>query len=214
MFQIGYGTTENSPVTFCGTPLDSLERKCETVGYIIDHVEAKVVNPTTGQIVPLGELGEVMIRGFCVMLEYWDDEAKTAETITRDGWYKSGDIGSLDAYGYLKIEGRIKDMIIRGGENIYPAEIEQFLHTHPKIKEAQVVGVKDERMGEEICACIKLVDGEECTPEEIKTFCKNNISHFKIPRYVLFVTSYPLTVTGKIQKNILRDVAEKQLKLK
>ncbi|XP_072312952.1 medium-chain acyl-CoA ligase ACSF2, mitochondrial isoform X1 [Eucyclogobius newberryi] len=211
---IGYGTTENSPVTFCGTPLDSMERKCETAGYILDHVEAKVVNPTSGQMVPLGELGEVMIRGFCVMLEYWNDEAKTAECISKDGWYKTGDIGRLDAYSYLRIEGRIKDMLIRGGENIYPAEIEQFLHTHPKVKEAQVVGVKDERMGEEVCACIKLVDGQECTPEEIKTFCKNNISHYKIPRYVLFVTSYPLTITGKIQKNKLREVAEEQLKLK
>ncbi|XP_072312953.1 medium-chain acyl-CoA ligase ACSF2, mitochondrial isoform X2 [Eucyclogobius newberryi] len=213
-WKIGYGTTENSPVTFCGTPLDSMERKCETAGYILDHVEAKVVNPTSGQMVPLGELGEVMIRGFCVMLEYWNDEAKTAECISKDGWYKTGDIGRLDAYSYLRIEGRIKDMLIRGGENIYPAEIEQFLHTHPKVKEAQVVGVKDERMGEEVCACIKLVDGQECTPEEIKTFCKNNISHYKIPRYVLFVTSYPLTITGKIQKNKLREVAEEQLKLK
>lgn len=211
---IGYGTTENSPVTFCGSPFDNIERKSETVGYIIDHIEAKIVNPSTGHMVPLGEMGEVMIRGFCVMLEYWDDEDKTAECISKDGWYKTGDIGSLDAYSYLRIEGRIKDMIIRGGENIYPAEIEQFLHTHPKVKEAQVVGVKDERMGEEVCACIKLIDGQECTPEEIRAFCKNNISHFKIPRYVLFVTSYPLTVTGKIQKNKLREVAEEQLGLK
>lgn len=211
---IGYGTTENSPVTFCGSPLDNMERKSEKVGYIIDHLEAKVVNPTTGQMVPLGSLGEVMIRGFCVMLEYWDDEAKTAECITKEGWYKTGDIGSLDAYSYLRIEGRIKDMIIRGGENIYPAEIEQFLHTHPKVKEAQVVGVKDERMGEEVCACIKLVDGQDCTPEEIKAYCKNNIAHFKNPRYILFVTSYPLTVTGKIQKIKLRELAEAQLGLK
>lgn len=211
---IGYGTTENSPVTFVGTPLDNIERKAETVGYILDHVEATVVNTATGQVVPLGELGEVKIRGFCVMLEYWADEEKTAECISKDGWYKTGDIGRLDAFGYLRIEGRIKDMIIRGGENIYPAEVEQFLHTHPKIKEAQVVGVKDERMGEEVCACIKLVDGQECTPEEIKTFCKNKISHFKIPRYILFVSSYPLTVTGKIQKNKLRETAEEQLGLK
>ncbi|XP_020773859.1 medium-chain acyl-CoA ligase ACSF2, mitochondrial [Boleophthalmus pectinirostris] len=211
---IGYGTTENSPVTFCGTPFDSMERKCDTVGYIIDHIEAKIVNPSTGQIVPLGELGEVMVRGFCVMLGYWGDEAKTEETITKEGWYKTGDIGKMDAYSYLKIEGRMKDMIIRGGENIYPAEIEQFLHTHPKVKEAQVVGVKDERMGEEVCACIKVVDGQECTKEEIKAFCKNNIAHFKIPRYILFVTSYPLTVTGKIQKIELRKMAEEELGLK
>ncbi|TDG97732.1 hypothetical protein EPR50_G00211000 [Perca flavescens] len=211
---IGYGTTENSPVTFCGAPSDNLDRKCETVGYIMDHIEAKIVNPSTGEIVPLGMLGEIMIRGYCVMLEYWGDEAKTRECITKEGWYKTGDIGSLDAHSYLRIEGRIKDMIIRGGENVYPAEIEQFLHTHPKIKEAQVVGVADPRMGEEVCACIKLVDGEDCTEEEIKAYCKGQIAHFKIPRYVLFVTSYPLTITGKIQKNKLREEAEKLLKLR
>jgi len=210
---IGYGTTENSPVTFCGYPTDNLDRKAETCGYIMDHLEAKIVNPVTGELVPLGTIGEVMIRGYCVMLEYWDDEVKTKESITAEGWYKTGDIGSMDAYSYLKIEGRIKDMIIRGGENIYPAEVEQFLHTHPKVKEAQVVGVKDERMGEEICACIKLVDGQECTPEELKAFCKGQIAHFKIPRYVLFVTTYPLTITGKIQKIKLREEAEKQLGL-
>lgn len=210
---IGYGTTENSPVTFCANPMDNLERKSETVGFIMDHLEAKIVNPTTDEVVPLGELGEILIRGYCVMLGYWADEAKTAECITKSGWYRTGDIGSMDAYSYLRIEGRIKDMIIRGGENVYPAEIEQFLHTYPKIKEAQVVGVKDSRMGEEVCACIKLVDGQDCTAQEIKEFCKGQIAHFKIPRYVLFVDSFPLTVTGKIQKNKLREVAEKQLGL-
>ncbi|KAI4807530.1 hypothetical protein KUCAC02_027333 [Chaenocephalus aceratus] len=211
---IGYGTTENSPVTFCGFPTDNLERKSETAGCILDHLEAKVVSPTTGQVMPLGETGEVMIRGYCVMLEYWEDQAKTDECISKDGWYKTGDIGSLDAFGYCKIEGRIKDLIIRGGENIYPAEIEQFLHTHPKVKEAQVVGVEDSRLGEEVCACIKLADGEDCTAEEIKAYCKGQIAHFKIPRYVLFVTSYPLTITGKIQKHLLREEAERQLGLK
>ncbi|KAM9336657.1 medium-chain acyl-CoA ligase ACSF2, mitochondrial [Symphorus nematophorus] len=210
---IGYGTTENSPVTFCGVPSDNMDRKSETVGFILDHLEAKIVHPTTGEVVPLGELGEIMIRGYCVMLGYWGDETKTRECITESGWYKTGDIGSMDAFSYCKIEGRIKDMIIRGGENVYPAEIEQFLHTHPKVMEAQVVGVKDSRMGEEVCACIKLVDGEESTAEEIKAYCKGQIAHFKIPRYVLFVSSYPLTVTGKIQKNKLREVAEKQLGL-
>ncbi|KAA8581259.1 hypothetical protein FQN60_002840 [Etheostoma spectabile] len=159
-------------------------------------------------------LGEIMIRGYCVMLGYWGDEAKTLECITKEGWYKTGDIGRLDGHSYLRIEGRIKDMIIRGGENIYPAEIEQFLHTHPKIKEAQVVGVTDPRMGEEVCACIKLVDGEDCTAEDVKAYCKGQIAHFKIPRYVLFVTSYPLTITGKIQKNKLREEAEKLLELR
>uniref|UniRef100_A0A673HWR0 Medium-chain acyl-CoA ligase ACSF2, mitochondrial n=1 Tax=Sinocyclocheilus rhinocerous TaxID=307959 RepID=A0A673HWR0_9TELE len=195
---IGYGTTENSPVTFCGFPIDSMERKTETAGCICPHTEAKVVNPTTGEIVPLGAQGELMIRGYCVMLEYWKDDEKTQECITKDRWYKTGDIASLDGYGYCKIEGRIKDLIIRGGENIYPAEIEQFLHTHPQIQEAQVVGVKDERMGEEVCACIRLKAGQECTAEEIKAYCKGKLAHYKVPRYVTFVQGYPLTVTGKV----------------
>ncbi|XP_026132125.1 acyl-CoA synthetase family member 2, mitochondrial [Carassius auratus] len=210
---IGYGTTENSPVTFCGFPIDSMERKTETIGCISPHTEAKVVNPTTGVIVPLGVQGELMIRGYCVMLEYWNDDEKTQECITKDRWYKTGDIASMDAYGYCKIEGRIKDLIIRGGENIYPAEIEQFLHTHPKIQEAQVVGVKDERMGEEVCACIRIKTGQECTAEEIKGYCKGKIAHYKVPRYITFVQGYPLTVTGKIQKHKLREQAEKLLGL-
>ncbi|KAL7856859.1 hypothetical protein SRHO_G00157580 [Serrasalmus rhombeus] len=210
---IAYGTTENSPVTFSGFPVDSMERKAETVGCIFPHTEAKVVDPTTGTIVPLGVQGELMIRGYCVMLGYWQEEAKTQESITKEHWYKTGDIASLDKYGYCKIEGRLKDMIIRGGENIYPAEIEQFLHTHPKVQEVQVVGVKDERMGEEICACIKLKAGQECTVEEIQAYCRGQIAHFKIPRYVTFVESYPLTVSGKIKKNNLQEQIEKQLGL-
>uniref|UniRef100_A0A8C5FUM4 Medium-chain acyl-CoA ligase ACSF2, mitochondrial n=1 Tax=Gadus morhua TaxID=8049 RepID=A0A8C5FUM4_GADMO len=210
---LGYGTTENSPVTFCGDPLDNEERKVETVGYIMDHVEAKVVNPSTGVIVPLGKTGELMIRGHCVMLGYWNDEDKTRECISPDGWYKTGDIASLDGYSYCRIEGRIKDMIIRGGENIYPAEIEQFLHTHPKVMDAQVVGIKDQRMGEEVCACIMLNEGQECTAEEITAFCKGQIAHFKIPRYVIFVDRYPLTVSGKVQKYKLSEQAEKLLGL-
>lgn len=210
---IAYGSTENSPVTFSGYPTDNMERKTETVGCISNHIEAKVVDPTTGLIVPLGTQGELLIRGYCVMLEYWQDQAKTNECITKDRWYKTGDIASLDNFGYCRIEGRIKDMIIRGGENIYPAEIEQFLHTHPKVQEAQVIGVKDERMGEEVCACIRLKTGQECTPEEIKAYCKGQISYFKIPRYVTFVESYPLTVSGKIQKIKLREQTEKQLGL-
>jgi len=211
---LGYGTTENSPVTFCGSPLDNMDRKSETVGFVMDHLEAKVVDPGSGQVVPLGATGELLIRGYCVMLGYWNDADKTDECITKEGWYKTGDIGSLDAYGYCRIDGRIKDMIIRGGENIYPAEIEQFLHTHPKVKEAQVVGVEDPRMGEEVCACIKVVDGQECTAEEVKAYCKGQIAHFKIPRYVLFVPSFPVTITGKIQKHHLRKQAEQLLGLR
>ncbi|RVE59996.1 hypothetical protein OJAV_G00193860 [Oryzias javanicus] len=207
---IAYGTTENSPVTFMASPTDNMERKSETVGYVLDHIEAKIVDPSTEQLLPLGMTGEIMIRGYCVMLEYWEDKVKTDECITKAGWYKTG----MDGYSYCKISGRSKDMIIRGGENIYPAEIEQLLHTHPKVKEAQVVGVQDARMGEEVCACIKLVDGQECTTEEIRDFCKGQIAHFKIPRYVLFVTTFPLTITGKIQKHKLRAEAEGRLGIK
>uniref|UniRef100_A0A671MQJ7 Medium-chain acyl-CoA ligase ACSF2, mitochondrial n=1 Tax=Sinocyclocheilus anshuiensis TaxID=1608454 RepID=A0A671MQJ7_9TELE len=192
---IGYGTTENSPVTFCGFPIDSAERKTETIGCICPHTE------------------HTEWLGYCVMLEYWNDDEKTQECISKDRWYKTGDIASLDGYGYCKIEGRIKDLIIRGGENIYPAEIEQFLHTHPKIQEAQVVGVKDERMGEEVCACIRIKTGQECTAEEIKAYCKGKIAYYKVPRYITFVQGYPLTVTGKIQKHKLREQAEKLLGL-
>ncbi|XP_061080740.1 medium-chain acyl-CoA ligase ACSF2, mitochondrial-like [Conger conger] len=208
---IGYGTTENSPATFVGFPRDDLEKKTETVGCIMNHTEAKVVDPSTRQIVPLGTSGELMIRGYCVMQEYWNDPDKTLECISKDRWYKTGDIASLDEYGYCRIEGRIKDMIIRGGENIYPAEIEQFLHTHPKVLDVQVVGVRDERMGEEVFACIKMKEGQDCTAEEIKAYCKGQIAHFKIPRYVTFVQDYPLTINGKVQKNKLRAEMEKSL---
>ncbi|XP_061867014.1 medium-chain acyl-CoA ligase ACSF2, mitochondrial isoform X2 [Colius striatus] len=210
---VAYGTTENSPVTFMGFPNDSITRKTETVGYIFPHTEAKIEDPETGQSVPLNTPGELQIRGYCVMLGYWDDPDKTSEVVSAEGWYKTGDIASLDEHGYCKIIGRCKDMIIRGGENIYPAELEQFLHTHPKVEEVQVVGVKDSRMGEEICACIRVRPGQDCTEEEIKAFCKGKISHFKIPRYIVFVAQYPLTISGKIQKYKLREQMEKHLQL-
>ncbi|NXS91807.1 ACSF2 synthetase, partial [Jacana jacana] len=210
---VAYGTTENSPVTFMGFPNDSFTRKTETVGCILPHTEAKIEDPETGQPVPLNSPGELQIRGYCVMLGYWGDRAKTSEVITAEKWYKTGDLASLDEHGYCKIIGRCKDMIIRGGENIYPAELEQFLHTHPKVEEVQVVGVKDSRMGEEICACIRVRAGQSCTEEEIKAFCKGKISHFKIPRYIVFVSQYPLTISGKIQKYKLREQMEKHLQL-
>ncbi|KAG8446316.1 hypothetical protein GDO86_013956 [Hymenochirus boettgeri] len=210
---IGYGTTENSPVTFLGFPNDGFIRKTETVGHIVSHTEAKVVDTNTGMIVPLNTPGELMIRGYCVMLEYWGEPEKTKEAITPENWYKTGDIATLDEFGYCRIVGRCKDMIIRGGENVYPAEIEQFLHTHPKVLEAQVIGVKDERMGEEICACIRLYDNQTCTAAEIKDYCKGKIAHFKVPRYIVFVNGYPLTVSGKIQKYKLKELMEKELNL-
>ncbi|XP_052375952.1 medium-chain acyl-CoA ligase ACSF2, mitochondrial-like isoform X1 [Oncorhynchus keta] len=210
---IGYGTTENSPVTFLGFPRDNEELKTETVGCILNHTEAKVVDVSSGEVVPLGDPGELLIRAYSVMLEYWDDPDKTSEAIAKDRWYRTGDIASLDRFGYCRIVGRIKDMIIRGGENIYPAEIEKFLHTHPNVQEAQVIGVRDERLGEQVCACIRLKEGQDCSREEIRDFCKGQISHFKIPHYVVFVDSYPLTASGKIQKNKLREEMEKKLGL-
>ncbi|XP_064818583.1 medium-chain acyl-CoA ligase ACSF2, mitochondrial-like [Oncorhynchus masou masou] len=210
---IGYGTTENSPVTFLGFLRDNEELKTETVGCILNHTEAKVVDVSSGEVVPLGDPGELLIRAYSVMLEYWEDPDKTSEAIAKDRWYRTGDIASLDRFGYCRIVGRIKDMIIRGGENIYPAEIEKFLHTHPNVQEAQVIGVRDERLGEQVCACIRLKEGLDCSREEIRDFCKGQISHFKIPHYVVFVDSYPLTASGKIQKNKLREEMEKKLAL-
>ncbi|XP_074512606.1 medium-chain acyl-CoA ligase ACSF2, mitochondrial-like [Sebastes fasciatus] len=210
---IAYGTTENSPLTFLGFPQDEEELKMNTVGCIMSHTEAKVVDPDSGEIVPLGVPGELMIRGSCVMHGYWDDPEKTREVISPDRWYRTGDTASLNSLGYCSIEGRMKDMIIRGGENIYPAEIEQFLFTHPKVLEVQVVGVKDERLGEQVCACIRLREGQTSSTEEIRAFCKGQISHFKIPHYVMFVDSYPLTASGKIKKNVLKEQMEKKLGL-
>ncbi|XP_029292853.1 acyl-CoA synthetase family member 2, mitochondrial-like [Cottoperca gobio] len=194
---VGYGTTENSPITFMGFPQDNDDLKINTVGCIMSHTEAKVVDPTTGEIVRLGASGELMIRGSCVMHGYWEDPQKTSEVISPDRWYRTGDTASLNSLGYLCIEGRIKDLIIRGGENIYPAEIEQFLYTHPKVQEVQVVGVKDERLGEQVCACIRLKEGQTSSAKEIRAFCKGQISHFKAPHYVIFVDSYPMTASGK-----------------
>ncbi|XP_033501386.2 medium-chain acyl-CoA ligase ACSF2, mitochondrial-like [Epinephelus lanceolatus] len=208
-----YGTTENSPVTFLGFPQDNEDLKINTVGCIMNHTEAKVVDPTTGEIVPLGASGELMIRGSCVMHGYWDDPERTREVISQDRWYRTGDTASLNSLGYCRIEGRIKDMIIRGGENIYPAEIEQFLYTHPKVQDVQVVGVKDERLGEQVCACIRLKEGQTSSAEEIRAFCKGQISHFKIPHYVMFVDSYPLTALRKVKKNVLKEEIEKKLSL-
>ncbi|XP_053708323.1 medium-chain acyl-CoA ligase ACSF2, mitochondrial-like [Synchiropus splendidus] len=208
---VAYGSTESGPLSFLTFPYDNNNK--DNVGHILPHTEAKVVDPTTGEMVPLGATGELMIRSSCLMHGYWDDEEKTREVIGKDHWYKTGDTASLDSRGYLRIEGRIKDMVIRGGENIYPAEIEQFLYTHPSVKEVQVIGVKDERLGEQVCACIRLKEGHTSSAEEITAFCKNQISHFKIPHYVVFVDSYPQTASGKIQKNKLREEMEKKLGL-
>ncbi|XP_063484336.1 medium-chain acyl-CoA ligase ACSF2, mitochondrial isoform X2 [Symphalangus syndactylus] len=179
---VAYGTTENSPVTFSNFPEDTVEQKAESVGRVMPHTEARIMNMEAGTLAELNTPGELCIRGYCVMLGYWGEPQKTEEAVDQDKWYWTGDVATMNEQGFCKIVGRSKDMIIRGGENIYPAELEDFFHTHPKVQEVQVVGVKDDRMGEEICACIRLKDGEETTVEEIKAFCKGKISHFKIPR--------------------------------
>jgi fatty-acyl-CoA synthase len=206
---IGYGQTELSPVNHMTLPDDSFENRTQTVGRPIPHIEVKIVDEND-RVVPVGEQGEICTRGYSVMKGYWNDPEKTAETIV-DGWLHSGDLGTMNEHGYVRITGRIKDMVIRGGENIYPREIEEFLYTHPKISEVQVFGIEDERMGEEVCAWIQLKNGESMTEDEVRTFCRGQISHFKIPRYVRFVTEYPMTVTGKIRKVEMREMMAAEL---
>ncbi|MGB5629451.1 MAG: AMP-binding protein, partial [Woeseiaceae bacterium] len=207
---IGYGQTELSPVNHLTLPDDSLENRTQTVGRPIPYIEVKIVDEKD-RVVPIGEQGEICTRGYSVMLGYWNDEDKTAETIV-NGWLHSGDLGTMNEYGYVRITGRIKDMIIRGGENIYPREIEEFLFTHPDISEVQVFGVEDPKMGEEVCAWIQLRDGRTVTEEQIREFCKGQISHFKIPRYIRFVDEFPMTVTGKIRKVEMRAMMAEELK--
>ena len=201
---IAYGMTETSPVSFQSAPDDPLERRVSTIGRVQPHLEVKVVGPD-GRTVSRGEPGELLTRGYSVMLGYWDDPARTAEVIDAEGWMHTGDLGTIDQAGYGNIVGRIKDMVIRGGENIYPREIEEFLYAHPKIADVQVVGVPDPRMGEELCAWIVLAAGQSCSEQEVRAFCEGRIAHFKIPRYVRFVDGFPLTVSGKVQKFLIRE---------
>lgn len=207
---IGYGQTELSPVNHLTLPDDPLEKRVETVGRAVPWIEIKLVD-ADGRVVPIGEKGEVCTRGYSVMLGYWDDDEQTHDTIDAARWLHSGDLGIMDEDGYLRIVGRIKDMIIRGGENIYPREVEEFLYTHPAINEVQVFGIPDPRMGEEVCAWIKLEDGASLSEEEVKAFCKGQITHFKIPRYVRFVDEFPMTVTGKIQKFKMSEAMVEEL---
>lgn len=201
---IAYGQTELSPINNMTLPDDSLERRTETVGRAMPWVEIKIVDDA-GYVVPVGQKGEICTRGYSVMQGYWNDPEKTAETIDASGWLHSGDIATMDASGYVRIVGRIKDMIIRGGENIYPREVEEFLYQHPAISEVQVFGILDEKMGEEVCAWIQLNDGAHLTADDVKAYCKDQITHFKVPRHIRFVSEYPMTVTGKIQKFVMRD---------
>jgi len=210
-FVVCYGMTETSPVTFQGFTTDPMHLKTGTVGYPSNHQEMAIMD-TEGRIVEAGVEGELVTRGYSTMLGYWGDVEKTLEVITPDRWFHTGDVAVIEENGYGRIVGRMKDMIIRGGENIYPREIEEFLHTHPAIMEAQAFGVRDARMGEELCAWVKLNPGHSLQEEEIRSFCKGNISHFKIPKYFSFVTEFPTTVTGKIQKFVMREVMEDRIK--
>jgi fatty-acyl-CoA synthase len=209
---IAYGKTESSPVNHMTDAEDPIEKRINTVGRPAAHVEIKL-NDGEGATLAIGERGEICCRGYSVMRGYWDDEERTRETIDADGWLHSGDIGIMDAEGYVQVVGRIKDLIIRGGENIYPREIEEFLHTHPKIQEVQVFAVPDESYGEQVCAWIRLAVGQRMTDDEVREFCRHRIAHFKVPHYVRFVEGYPMTVTGKIQKFRMREAMIEELAL-
>jgi fatty-acyl-CoA synthase len=207
---IGYGMTETSPVSFQTTIEAPIERRVSTVGTIHPHLEAKVID-AEGRIVPVGTPGELCTRGYAVMLGYWEDDERTDQAIDRAGWMHTGDLATIDAEGYCAIVGRIKDMVIRGGENVYPREVEEFLYKHPKIFDVQVFGVPDPKYGEEICAWIKLRDGEAMTAEDVRAFCRDQIAHFKVPRHIRFVDEFPMTVTGKIQKYLMREAMTRDL---
>jgi len=201
---IAYGMTETSPVSFQSNPDDPLDKRVSTVGQIHPHVEVKIVDED-GMVVPPGVRGELLTRGYSVMLGYWNDEEKTADAIDGAGWMHTGDLATLDEQGYCNIVGRVKDMVIRGGENVYPREIEEFLYRHEKIQDVQVFGVPDPKYGEELCAWIVLREGQTVAEQEIKDFCKGQIAHYKVPRFVRFVDEFPMTVTGKVQKFVMRD---------
>ena len=200
---IAYGMTETAPISFQSSLSDPVERRVASVGVIQPHLEVKIVDEQ-GQVVPRGTAGELLTRGYSVMLGYWNDPERTRESLDSDGWMHTGDLATLDENGYCNIVGRLKDMVIRGGENIFPREIEDFLYRHPKVQDVQVVGVPDARFGEELCACIILRPGTTATPTEIKQFFGTQIAHFKVPRYVRFMDEFPMTVTGKIPKYLLR----------
>jgi fatty-acyl-CoA synthase len=210
---ICYGMTETSPVSTQTSADDALEQRVSTVGQVHPHVEIKVIDPESGDVVPRGTPGELCSRGYIVMRGYWNNPAATAEAIDAGGWMHTGDLATMDDKGYVNIVGRIKDMIIRGGENVYPREIEEFLYSHPAIQDIQVIGVPDDRYGEEIMAWIILKPGQSLTEEEVKEYCRGRIAHFKVPRYVKFTEAFPMTVTGKIQKFKMRDAAVEELGL-
>ena len=210
---IAYGMTETSPVSAQTRADEELERRVSTVGRVHPHVEVKVIDPETGRVLPRGTPGEMCTRGYSVMLGYWDDPERTAEVIDAARWMHTGDLAVMDEAGYLNIVGRIKDLVIRGGENIYPREVEEFLYGHPQIEDVQVIGVPDEKYGEELCAWIRVRGGAELTAEDIRAYCTGKIAHYKIPRYVRLTTEFPMTVTGKIQKYKMRETSISELGL-
>jgi fatty-acyl-CoA synthase len=210
---IAYGMTETSPISCQSSTETPLIKRVSTVGTVQPHVEVKIVDPVTGETVPIGMPGELCTRGYSVMHGYWGDEAKTREAIDSEKWMHTGDLGTMDAEGYVNIVGRSKDMVIRGGENVYPVEIESFLYRHPKIRDVQVVGVPDKRYGEELCAWIVPRQGETIEEEEIREFCRGQIAHFKVPAYIRFVEEFPMTATGKIQKFKIRELMKEELGL-
>ena len=210
---IAYGMTETSPVSTQTVPEDSLEHRVSTVGRVHPHVEVKITDPETGRVVERGVAGELCTRGYSVMTGYWNDPERTAESIDAAGWMHTGDLATMDADGYVNIVGRIKDMIIRGGENLYPREIEEFLYTHPDVSDVSVIGVPDAKYGEELMAWVKVREGAALTEEALKEFCKGKIAHYKVPRYVKFTDEFPMTVTGKVQKFKMREQAVEELGL-
>ena len=209
---IAYGMTETSPVSFQTTLDDPLERRVDSVGRIHPHLEVKLVDEQ-GRIVPRGTTGELCTRGYSVMLGYWDDDARTREAIDEARWMHTGDLAVIDGDGYCTIVGRLKDMIIRGGENVYPREIEEFLYTHPKVQDVQVFGVPDAKFGEQVCAWIRLREGCDSSEAEIQSYCRHHLAYFKVPHYVRFVDAFPMTVTGKVQKYLMREAMTEELVL-
>ncbi|MBS0405697.1 MAG: AMP-binding protein [Proteobacteria bacterium] len=210
---IAYGMTETSPVS-CQSSTDTpLEKRVSTVGLVQPHLEIKIIDPETGAVVPCGATGEFCTRGYSVMQGYWEDPARTAEAIDAEGWMHTGDLATMDNEGYVNIVGRSKDMVIRGGENVYPREIEEFLYRHPKVQDVQVVGLPDLKYGEELCAWIVVKPGQQMTEDELRAFCKGKIAHYKVPRYIKFVAEFPMTVTGKIQKFKIREAMVQELGL-
>jgi fatty-acyl-CoA synthase len=201
---IAYGMTETSPVSTQSSVDDPLERRVSTVGRVQPHIEVKIVD-TQGRVVPRGTTGELCTRGYSVMRGYWNDDEKTRDAFDAAGWMHTGDLATMDDEGYVNIVGRLKDMVIRGGENVYPREIEEFLYRHPKVQDVQVVGVPDAKYGEELCAWVKLRDGQSANAEEIREFCRGQIAHYKIPRHIRFVDGFPMTITGKVQKFVMRQ---------